>query len=51
MNLFFLNAFVDGEAYTESEYREWLRAASFTDITRAPTAGFDHSLITARKRE
>jgi SAM-dependent methyltransferase len=50
MNLFFLNAFSDGEAYTESEYREWLEAAGFTDITRAPFAGFDHSLITARKQ-
>ena len=49
MNLFFLNAFDDGEAYTESEYREWLEAAGFTDISRVPFAGFDHSLITARK--
>jgi hypothetical protein len=49
MNLFFLNAFADGEAYTESEYRAWLEAAGFTDITRAPFAGFDHSLMTAHK--
>jgi hypothetical protein len=49
MNLFFLNAYADGEAYTESEYREWLEAAGFTHITRAPFAGFDNSLITARK--
>jgi SAM-dependent methyltransferase len=50
MNLFFLNAFEHGEAYTESEYREWLDAAGFIDISRVPFAGFDHSLITARKR-
>jgi len=50
MNLFFLNVFADGEAYTESEYREWLEAAGFTEITRAPFPGLDHSLITARKR-
>jgi SAM-dependent methyltransferase len=49
LNLFFLNAFPDGQAYTESEHRAWLTAAGFADITRSPFAGMDHSLMTARK--
>ncbi len=50
LNLFFLNAFPDGEAYTEAEHRLWLKAAGFTDIVRTPLrTGLDHSLITARR--
>lgn len=49
LNLFFLNAFPDGEAYTESEHREWLDAAGFVDVTRSPFPGLDHSIVTARK--
>lgn len=50
LNLFFLNAFPEGEAYTESQYREWLEGAGFTDIRRSPFPGLDHSLMTGRKR-
>ncbi len=49
LNLFFLNAFQDGEAYTESEYRGWLEGPGFMDIKRALLSG-DLSLMTARKR-
>lgn len=31
-NLMYLNIYYDGQAYTESEYREWLSDAGFTDI-------------------
>jgi SAM-dependent methyltransferase len=51
LNLFFLNAFPDGEAYSESQHRAWLEAAGFTDIDRSPFPGLDHSLMTARKRD
>lgn len=50
LNLFFLNAFQEGEAYTESQYRSWLEAAGFVDIKRSQLrAGLDQSLMTARK--
>jgi len=49
LNLFFLNAFQDGEAYTECEYRGWLEGAGFMDIKRSVLRG-DLSLMTARKR-
>ena len=47
-NLFFLNAYDDGEAYSESQYRNWLNEAGFVNITHEP---FLHgtSLISARK--
>ncbi|HXH83545.1 MAG TPA: hypothetical protein VNN07_11530 [Candidatus Tectomicrobia bacterium] len=48
---YFVNAFPEGEAYTEAEYRAWLEAAGFTDVARERFPGFDHSLITARTRE
>ena len=48
MNLIFLNMFDYGEAYTESEYRDWLANAGFTDVSREPhMMGYD--LISARK--
>ena len=48
MNLIFLNMFDDGQAYTESEYLNWLTDAGFTDVSREPhIMGFD--LISARK--
>jgi cyclopropane fatty-acyl-phospholipid synthase-like methyltransferase len=51
LNLFFLNAFEDGEAYMESQYREWLEAAGFEEIRRSVIrGGLDLSLMTARKR-
>ena len=47
-NTYFLNIFDDGEAYTASQYQDWLSNAGFTDIVRTPfLAG--NSLITARK--
>jgi SAM-dependent methyltransferase len=51
LNLFFLNVFEDGEAYTEGEYRSWLETAGCTDIKRSPVGGgLDLSLMTARTR-
>ena len=53
-NLFFLNVYEHGEAYTAGEHREWLEAAGFEDIRCGPApAGFGTSgigLVTARKR-
>jgi len=34
VNLFFLNRFDEGEAYTEAEYRQWLGDAGFVDCQR-----------------
>ena len=49
-NLNCVNNFDAGEAYTESEHREWLGAAGFFDIERASyTLSGEISLITARK--
>jgi SAM-dependent methyltransferase len=48
MNILFLNMFDDGQAYTETQYRDWLSDAGFVDVTFGPfLAG--NSLITARK--
>lgn len=50
-NLNFINSFDAGEAYTESEHREWLSEAGFVDIERANyTLAGEISLITARKK-
>lgn len=48
MNLSFLNMFDDGQAYTESEYRNWLTQAGFVDVVREPSS-MGNSLISARK--
>jgi hypothetical protein len=49
INLFFLNVFDDGEAYTESQYRGWLHDAGFVNVTREPfMAGA--SVIRGRKK-
>ncbi len=51
LNIFFLNAFQAGQAYTEAECRGWLEAAGFMNFERSRIPmGFDLSLITARKR-
>lgn len=51
LNLFFLNAFQEGEAYRESEYCEWLKAGGFSDIKSVLWGGgLDISLTTAVKR-
>lgn len=38
-NVMFLNIYDDGQAYTESEYRAWLRDAGLADIARRELAG------------
>lgn len=49
-NLTCINQYYVGEAYTESEYRAWLREAGFVDIERAKfTLSGGRSLMTARK--
>ena len=47
-NVMFLNVYDDGQAYTESEYREWLTQAGLTNIARQPLAG-GYSIIHGRK--
>ena len=44
----FLSIYGDGQAYTESEYRGWLRAAGLVDIQRRELAG-GYSIIHGRK--
>ncbi len=34
-NLFFLNSFDEGQAYTEQEYRDWLSQAGFAQVERS----------------
>lgn len=48
-NLVFLNVYDQGQAYSESEYREWMEAAGFIEINRIirPDGG---SILTARKK-
>jgi len=47
-NLVFLNAYDEGEAYTEGEYREWLSEAGFKEIERVVLPN-EESIIRARK--
>lgn len=47
-NLIFLNMYDEGQAYTESEYRDWLSEAGFCGIDRIPLSS-GNSIITARK--
>ena len=35
VNLTFLNLYRDGEAYTESQYRGWMKAAGFIGVERS----------------
>jgi hypothetical protein len=49
-NVVFLNFYDAGQSYTESEYRAWLGAAGFVDITRQ-TLSDGHGLLVARKSE
>lgn len=39
VNVMFLNVYDHGQAWTESEYRGWLRDTGLTDIARQPLAG------------
>lgn len=48
VNMNFINVFDDGQAYTESQYRDWLTDAGFTAITRKTMTG-GYSLVSARK--
>ncbi len=48
MNLVFLNLYDDGQAYTESEHRGWLREAGFGDFRRSSLPD-GSGLITASK--
>lgn len=50
LNLALVGMYDAGQAYTESEYRQWIEAAGFVDFERrAPKRG--DSLITARRPE
>lgn len=49
VNLMLINAYADGQAYTESEYRAWLTEAGFENIEREVLPG-ELSLVSARKR-
>jgi hypothetical protein len=49
-NLFFLNRFDEGQAYTEQEYWDWLVEAGFMDFNRV-TLPNGTSIIRARKPE
>lgn len=48
-NLAFLNVYENGQAYTESEYRDWMGEAGFVNIQRTirPDGG---SILTAQKK-
>ena len=48
INLMFPSMFDDGQAYIESEYRNWPTTAGFIDISREPNV-MGLSPITARK--
>ena len=47
-NIFFLNVYDGGQAYTEQEYRDWLVEAGFENITR-DIQPEGHSILFARK--
>jgi SAM-dependent methyltransferase len=49
VNLLLINAYADGQAYTESEYRAWLTEAGFENIVREILPS-ELSLVSARKR-
>ena len=48
INLAFLNLFEEGEAYTETEYRQWLGEAGFVDYRRE-MLGDGMSVVSATK--
>jgi hypothetical protein len=47
-NLFFLNAFDEGQAYTEQEHRDWLADAGFEHCERHILPN-NMSMVRARK--
>jgi hypothetical protein len=48
-NLFFINVYNGGQAFTEGEHREWLDESGFEDFDRV-TLPDQLSIITARKK-
>ena len=48
INLFFINAFDDGQAYTEQEHRDWLAQAGFVEFDRQALPD-ESDMVTARK--
>ncbi len=48
INLFFINAYDDGEAYTEQQHRDWLDEAGFVEFRRKILPD-GRSAVTARK--
>ena len=48
INTVFINLYDNGQAYTESQYRDWLSTAGFVDISREPLM-LGQSLMTAYK--
>jgi ubiquinone/menaquinone biosynthesis C-methylase UbiE len=48
LNLFYLNAYDEGQAYTEQEHRDWLSEAGFVDFKRVVLPN-KTSIVTARK--
>jgi ubiquinone/menaquinone biosynthesis C-methylase UbiE len=47
-NLYYLNVFDEGQAYTEQEHRDWLTEAGFVDFKRVVLPN-SRSIVTARK--
>ena len=47
-NLVYLNIYDEGQAYTESEHRQWLKDAGFDDFERK-TLRDGFSVVRARK--
>jgi hypothetical protein len=47
-NLFFANIYDGGQAYTESQYRDWLSEAGFESVVRS-AAPDERSIFVARK--
>lgn len=48
VNVMFLNVYDHGQAYTESEYRQWLTAAGLRNLVRQPLAG-GYSIMTGTR--
>jgi ubiquinone/menaquinone biosynthesis C-methylase UbiE len=49
VNLLLINAYADGQAYTDTEYRAWLTEAGFENIEREILPS-ELSIVSARKR-
>jgi hypothetical protein len=52
INLVFLSIYDEGQAYTETEYRNWLAEAGFSDIcVQYGAAAGGASIVVARKKD